>query len=373
MPAKLPDTSMAMTVEAPKLPSDCLIKFICVVGLIELLLSPKIFDYVNKNPAYPPKTLCSLKYLSSEIPENSSVRWGVSSEDNSSPHVGLEGCDIYRYTHKQVLARLTDKVIVFVGDSVTRYQYLSLALFIETGQWPLLNGSDTSNPINEKSWGSWKDFFKGTNVALNGHEHCDCYCKEIIEIPSLPEFLKNWVENRYYHHHHSTIVYIAFAHEPSIPNMKGHVEFPYGGNESLCSPGACLPPVDWQLSLPTAFNLIVAPLQPDLIVLNSGLWSTSNEWSEIELRRVFANGKAALRRGGSALWKTTTQKRDYNMTTRDEKATVAALEAGWGILDAYALTKNLPPEAYWDTLHFNAYVYRELNMVMLNLVATLWG
>jgi hypothetical protein len=58
---------------------------------------------------------------------------------------------------------LRKKTIVFIGDSVTRYQYLNLAFFLERGKWPgplLTDEEMDGNPCCEKSFKDliWKDF-----------------------------------------------------------------------------------------------------------------------------------------------------------------------------------------------------------------------
>ena len=60
--------------------------------------------------------------------------------------------------------------IALVGDSVTRYQYLSLVYFLRTGKWH----STKPRLFCEKDWPSWNMFFKGTNAKLRGYEICDC-------------------------------------------------------------------------------------------------------------------------------------------------------------------------------------------------------
>ena len=228
---------------------------------------------------------------------------------------------------------------------------------------------DSLNAINEHTWDSWNHFFRGTNAALNGHEQCDCYRNQSLGPAEAP---RSWVENRYYHHHDITVVFLSFLRDPGIMSMKGHVEFPYRGTDPPCPPGDCPPPVDWHHSLPAALKYIVTPFRPDLLVLNGGAWGSSNEWDETDFQKVFSTGKAALRRGGAAFWKTTSRMKVESSgrgRSWDEKAVRAAVEAGWGIYDTYGLTAKLDPESYWDDYHFHAYVYRELNLVMLNLFA----
>jgi hypothetical protein len=46
-------------------------------------------------------------------------------------------CRLKRYTSSEARQCLSNKHLSFIGDSLTRYQYLSLAYFLERGQYPL--------------------------------------------------------------------------------------------------------------------------------------------------------------------------------------------------------------------------------------------
>ena len=45
-------------------------------------------------------------------------------------------CALKRYTAAQVKSCLQSKHLMFIGDSLTRYQYLSLVYFLEHERWP---------------------------------------------------------------------------------------------------------------------------------------------------------------------------------------------------------------------------------------------
>ena len=71
------------------------------------------------------------------------------------------------------------KHLVFVGDSVTRYQYLSLISFLDRGRWEEeeeeKEGKARSITYKE-GWGeTWNDFYNQSSAAFMGREACDCY------------------------------------------------------------------------------------------------------------------------------------------------------------------------------------------------------
>lgn len=56
--------------------------------------------------------------------------------DNSRELTLPDVCILKRYTAPQVKLCLQSKHLMFIGDSLSRYQYLSLVYFVEYGRWP---------------------------------------------------------------------------------------------------------------------------------------------------------------------------------------------------------------------------------------------
>ena len=84
---------------------------------------------------------------------------------------------------------LRGKSIVFIGDSLTRYQYLNLVYFLATGKW------SSPHPRNEldKEHASWQSFYR-TTTQRNQNEICDCYRLQLF--PHREAGLSSLVENR---------------------------------------------------------------------------------------------------------------------------------------------------------------------------------
>lgn len=79
---------------------------------------------------------------------------------------------------ERLRSSLRDKIIVFIGDSVTRYQYLNLAVFVERNRWPNAYDDDEELPGSvcvQPKYKDFNEFFFHTNSALNGNELCDCW------------------------------------------------------------------------------------------------------------------------------------------------------------------------------------------------------
>ena len=104
----------------------------------------------------------------------------------------------------QFWTSLHNKTIVFIGDSLTRYQYLNLAYFTVHQRWPphfdplcreiAFDRKDKSRSPPEGESDGWKKFNEYSNSILRNFELCECYRE------------KRWwlhkdsiIENRYLH------------------------------------------------------------------------------------------------------------------------------------------------------------------------------
>jgi hypothetical protein len=78
--------------------------------------------------------------------------------------------------------------VAFVGDSLTRYMYLSLAAYLRRGRW--IDGKDEPNILEENQFDNWNSFYNYTNNFFRPYEQCDCF--------RPPKSASKGVENRYF-------------------------------------------------------------------------------------------------------------------------------------------------------------------------------
>jgi hypothetical protein len=71
----------------------------------------------------------------------------------------------HSWHHEEYLKRLDGRRIVFIGDSITRYQYLELAYYIVYGSCPDRTG-ERGYIISEMEFSSWPDFYKKSSDTL---------------------------------------------------------------------------------------------------------------------------------------------------------------------------------------------------------------
>eukprot|EP00887_Chlorella_sp_A99_P008237 scaffold12.g8237.t1 len=355
---------------------------------------------------------CTGACLASQAVLNGTVQWVSGSGGWAEPQVAVRGVPLRRFSADEAAACLAsaNHSVAFVGDSLMRYQYISLVLFLESGEWPGLNTTEGPSPVVEKEWDSWWHYYQATTAALGGREACDCYRKE----DSDGEWQAAIVENRRYELRapapgscgggrrqllarappptNATVSY--FMHWRNQWPMHGHAGFPPApGRPGLgCEPGNCSQAADWSAPLPEALATKVAAVRPTLLLVNQGVhWTTTCSqdhepqkgqcWSDDFAHAVAAAGVAAtaLRRG-LPLWRTTAAGRHPAEhpavdAAYDGQALAHTAVAGWGVLDAFALTEPLraleargTADAWSDNWHFRGFVYRELNLYLLNIL-----
>lgn len=102
--------------------------------------------------------------------------------------------------------------LVFMGDGVTRSQYIALAYFLKTGQW--LANDVKPSPLTIYEFGGWSHFYRGSNSLLQPEEQCDCFTP-------IEGNVVGHSENRYFSDPERGN-YIAYIEKFSFNRMRGH-------------------------------------------------------------------------------------------------------------------------------------------------------
>lgn len=301
------------------------------------------------------------------------------------------------YSVAQARECLRQHRVVFFGDSVTRYHYLSLAASLEAGSWVQGNSSTPNSPCHESSWfggrveawrrrrwAHWEVYFNGTNRLLGGNEVCDCARRD----PCWAD--KFLLENRFYNNK-DTGVKLAFYTWASCSNknysFRGHAS---GSWDSIrrhppkCLPGRCrLPdmPAQWQVQSPAKLiRLFTRDLGADVVVFNCGLHSRCTQFATPE-----ALSRAAVESvgpKGHAIWRTTSPEMN-RCFHGDPKACDHPLDiamnntTGLEILDGCRIVverckktqRGRGRDPYWgrpDTLHLACWTYNEWTQQLLH-------
>ena len=95
---------------------------------------------------------------------------------------------LFNYAKKM----LKNRHIVFIGDSLMRYQYIDFIYFLHHGHF--ISMEMDPNPLTEHDWGGFDpDFFTGTSNLFYPYEFCDCF---IMPSDTGPGSI--YSENRFY-------------------------------------------------------------------------------------------------------------------------------------------------------------------------------
>lgn len=93
-----------------------------------------------------------------------------------------------RHNLELIRPRPRNMTLIMIGDSLMRYQYMSLAYFLRFGRWYDTQASTTvSYLLHSNSWrhpryptDSWNEYFLQSNRILQPMEVCDCFRNRAI-------------------------------------------------------------------------------------------------------------------------------------------------------------------------------------------------
>ena len=330
---------------------------------------------------------CS-KEGNAEPPLLHNLKWA---KTNASSRIHLiEGRSPLSLPVQSVRHCLSGRRLAFLGDSLTRFQYLSLVRFLAHDEW------DGAIPyFKVHAWPSWEAYLRAVNVDLHTNttrETCDC----------ARGLRDDDVENHYFEDVEKNISvafffmrtgYASFGHDTTWLNVncKGR-----NCQQTGCEPGECVGSSShWRKDVPRALAEHVAlTFRPDTMVLNGGIWgSMATPETILQLEAL----TYSLRKFGvrDLLWKTTTACLigrcadgisgdgthvailEYSRIVPTLLQPAAPDGLPWRIFDAFAITEPLVKAAkngegglnlediFYDGMHFFAGVYEGLNELFL--------
>lgn len=285
--------------------------------------------------------------------------------------------------------------LVFIGDSITRYQYLSLAYFLRYGRWwdsphdspnNLFNAHSFRHPAHPSE--DWNEFFLQSNRMLYPMEACDCVRSMDGEIVC---------ERRYFHdpERNNTMVYINmngnethgswgyygnFAAQEIFANFEHMVEMPVGFRlqSELVSKHTSTKESRFSWEYATwgdvlRYHVGELGLGHDCaVVLNAGLHPHNfggNDTESSALRSDLVDALQSIQM--QSIWKTTSytlheiRKSHHDATVVSPKVADVNMCELLGHCLNISWTIQLRTELYFDHLHFFEPVYRVLNEDLL--------
>ena len=233
----------------------------------------------------------------------SNFSWGFVPDIFGVPELRLLESGLpYDHDHARTRSCMHRKHIVFLGDSLLRYQYLNFVQWLRSGNWT------TSRPRLEHTgdWvvqdKDWNLFFNRSSNTLSApqdgvFEYCDCY-RVPDKHSNWEEIADNALEQRFFRDVHAglRVSYVQMfggwpmhGHNLSwlgvdVPGSCGDLVAPSSvcAPQSGCEPGSptcgrAVEPWHWTARFPdTAFDVLPNLFRPDdvpfAIITNQGLW-----------------------------------------------------------------------------------------------------
>eukprot|EP00002_Diphylleia_rotans_P023168 TRINITY_DN4553_c0_g1_i1.p1 TRINITY_DN4553_c0_g1~~TRINITY_DN4553_c0_g1_i1.p1 ORF type:complete len:341 (-),score=74.51 TRINITY_DN4553_c0_g1_i1:508-1530(-) len=277
---------------------------------------------------------------------------------------------------------LRNSTILFMGDSLTRYQFLHLVYHVEHGH----NVNAPSFLCYGPNTESWNVFYAKSTHLFRDSMLCDCFRQSCCG--GLSSF-----ENRLYHStkYNLTVWFVQWFGEGSPPH--GHIkpwlyktikEAPH----DKCMPANCSS-IDnvWQLPPGEFFTEFVNGLAPDHVIFNSG---HHTNYSKVPNSATISGMKAAisaLKAKGKKtqfIWKSSTPsvKHEGSKTLLIELPDPVAID--WSkngdilyfdvdpivrrIWHSFKDPKKAEASMFWDRSHMHCWVYRFVNEHMVRLM-----
>ena len=242
-------------------------------------------------------------------------------------------------------------IIVLMGDSITRYQYLSLAYFYRHGKW--IDPMSDRTLVEEKKFRSWYEFYNYTSEALAPYELCDCFRSETFNPATI-------FENRYYYSPYHSLVYIqAFGDIPSHGHWQANALPSAGSLSVLKDPKKSL----WESRWWDTISYHVSNLypKPSHLVLNAGHWRNNFDNKTTREKVISALASAGIK----SVWKTTTYTSEHRYHAGQIDHAMCSLT---DLCFNLSWTANVETSFYWGNVHFKEPIYRRMNEQLLGLI-----
>ena len=246
--------------------------------------------------------------------------------------------------------------IVFMGDSLTRYQWLALAASFHSG---VELGVEFPSLVKEQEWRHWMPFFNGSMARLGPNSKCDCHRTFARPVGSKS------IENRYFWLPERGMLNMSFIQVLNPESILGHwaPTAPLDDERHRSTIHEEFAPL-WRMRWADTISNVVAKMlpKPTVLVLNMGMWGPPPNASYLADILQLAQ-RAAPR----VLWKTTTRMRKAG-PTKWLRTDLLARRVFPEIFDAARLTRGLSARDYWDPFHVLPHVYNHLNAALLRQV-----
>jgi hypothetical protein len=268
--------------------------------------------------------------------------------------------------------------LVFIGDSLSRYMYLSLVYFLKHGTWAP-RGHELLEKVKDSSPDAWNEWLAFTNQQLE-LEECDCYRHW-----THPFQWYKHCENRYYH---SNNHYVSFITKFGGNPFHGHVLADQVFQRTRQGTNQTVRHYDWVY--PTWDGLVDKYIahwnpKPDILVFNQGHWKAHDLRDEKVLKKL---RRVLKKHGIRGIYRTTTFRQDERVAVAGNNSNTSgsSIEEEDASYHAYrnvvtrrhdelvcqyfdclnvSWTVGIPTTDYVDPVHFKAPINNRMNQQFL--------
>lgn len=255
--------------------------------------------------------------------------------------------------------------LVMYGDSVTRYQYISLVYYLKHNRW--INETQPELLFKKIYHQDLNDFLEVTNQALVPQESCDCWK------PPGKFYMASYCENRYYRDDELGN-YVTFINKYGKRSSHGHwrPDEVYRNNGGMWNSTAGSTSFEWSGNWSKTILNHIGKLEPrpKYMVLNAGLHPNQLHQEEVQESILDATEKVGI----TPIYKTTTYPKTNTRETRFNRGRHDRLLCG----KVFSLCLNLKWTAdyvgndhYFDDNHFKPHLNMRMNHDLLDLLRSI--
>lgn len=268
-----------------------------------------------------------------------------------------------------------NKRIMFIGDSLTRYQYLNLIRYLHSGRW--------SDPLSiqlccEKTVENWDEFYARLSLTFGCNHICDCHNWKNDGSSNIT----GTQENHYYYDPDLNLTISSHFWPGIVPMLQKTIQIMPKPKyfQDYCRylttsymKGEPVAATDYtpQWTYPDINSFleeVVKPSQVDMLIVNFGHWEGALNHHDVfkTEEKVIKFCELATSMVPEVIWKVTTAKQKSPPVDDERFFSYLARYPTIKLFNAYKYTVEVAyPVSMWDSLHYYSFVYRELNIALL--------
>lgn len=256
-----------------------------------------------------------------------------------------DSCLLRRFSSEDAKKCLSGLRLAFLGDSVTRYQYLALLHFLVVGYYPHPYDDGAPSVTNHEQWkGGWDGYYKGAQDALRKH----------LPTTAVLDCDDCHHEKRVTEHWHCEVPYGVGGSQTSL-----HLDYSYIYNTPSVEKST-MDGIKWALR---------DDVKPDFVIVNQGVFVEKSHHVDVVKGLLEQGAKLLTTNETKLVWKATTNHNDEFETDIRQYAK----KYGWEYYSTRTISKAAEQQnllLVWKlaSVHFRPVMYEQFNDLLLNIL-----